>query len=88
MLPVNKPGLTQFLPCRRKSFRKAAAHLAFSSMAALTSQAQKDLNSFSASNRSLPIPSVTPHDPEAKDKHANHVFQEGQAGKKDSSVPR
>lgn len=41
LLLVNKPGLTQFLPCHSKSFRKAAAHPAFSSVAALTYQAQK-----------------------------------------------
>lgn len=41
LLPLNKPGLTQFVPCHRKSFRKAATHPAFSSVAALTYQAQK-----------------------------------------------
>lgn len=40
-LLVNKPGLSRFLPCHRKPFRKAAAHPAFSSGAALTHQAQK-----------------------------------------------
>lgn len=40
-LLVNKPGLSQFLPCHRKPFRKAPAHPAFSSGAALTYQAQK-----------------------------------------------
>lgn len=95
-LLVNKPGLTQFLPgltqflsCHRKSFRKAAAHPAFKARwLLLPTRLKSDLNSFSPSNKSLPIPAVPPHDPEPKDKHANDIFQEGQAGKKDSSVPR